>query len=119
MTQIFLSKRSWCDFSAWIAKSQELEGCEQVVGEYGGPAEEEDRHDQDQHVDHLDHHNDDEEEDGDDDNDQGQTEQQDQDQHADHLGKWKKLNLKKKMIRSHLPRFCLFVKSSRCCNYLQ
>ena len=54
----FLSKRSWCDFPAWIAKSQELKGCEQVVSEYGGPAEEEDRHDQDQHVDHLDHQDD-------------------------------------------------------------
>ena len=40
-------------FSAWIAKSKELKGCEGVVGEDGGPAEEEDRHDQDQHVDHL------------------------------------------------------------------
>ena len=41
-------------FSAWIAKSKKLKGGEGVVGEDGGPAEEEDRHDQDQHVDHLD-----------------------------------------------------------------
>ena len=39
--------------SAWIAKSKELKGGEGVIGEDGGPAEEEDRHDQDQHVDHL------------------------------------------------------------------
>ena len=38
--------------------AHQLEGCEQVVGEDRGPAEEEDRHDQDQHVDHLDHHDD-------------------------------------------------------------
>ena len=39
--------------SAWIAKSKELKGGEGVIGEDGGPAEEEDCHDQDQHVDHL------------------------------------------------------------------
>ena len=39
--------------SAWIAKSKELKGSEGVIGEDGGPAEEEHRHDQDQHVDHL------------------------------------------------------------------
>ena len=38
---------------AWIAKSKELKGSEGVIGEDGGPAEEEDCHDQDQHVDHL------------------------------------------------------------------
>ena len=45
-------------FSAWIAKAKQLKGSQRVVGEDGGPAEEEDRHDQDQHVDHLDHHDD-------------------------------------------------------------
>ena len=39
--------------SAWIAKSKELKGGEGVIGEDWGPTEEEDRHDQDQHVDHL------------------------------------------------------------------
>ena len=33
--------------------AQELEGGQEVVGEDGSPAEEEDCHDQDQHVDHL------------------------------------------------------------------
>ena len=45
-------------FSAWIAKAKQLKGSQRVVGEDGGPAEEEDRHDQDQHVDHLDHQDD-------------------------------------------------------------
>ena len=45
-------------FPAWISKAKELKGSQCVVGENGGPAEEEDRHDQDQHVDHLDHHDD-------------------------------------------------------------
>ena len=94
-------------FSAWIAKAKQLKGSQRVVGEDGGPAEEEDRHDQDQHVDHLGHHDDDvgggEEEDGDDDNDRGQTEQEDQDQHVDHLGKWMKLNLKQKIRNQDSP----------------
>ena len=33
--------------------SKKLEGGKEVVGEDRSPAEEEDRHDQDQHVDHL------------------------------------------------------------------
>ena len=45
-------------FSAWIAKAKQLKGSQRVVGEDGGPAEEEDRHDQDQHVDHLVHQDD-------------------------------------------------------------
>ena len=45
-------------FSAWIAKAKQLKGSQRVVGEDGGPAEEEHRHDQDQHVDHLDHQDD-------------------------------------------------------------
>ena len=36
-----------------VVRSQELEGGEEVEGEDGGPAEEEEDHDQDQHVDHL------------------------------------------------------------------
>lgn len=38
---------------ARVAGAQHLEGGQQVVGEDGGPAEEEHRHDQDQHVDHF------------------------------------------------------------------
>ena len=33
--------------------SKKFEGGKEVVGEHRSPAEEEDRHDQDQHVDHL------------------------------------------------------------------
>ena len=44
---------NFCPKTAWISKAKELKGGEGVVGEDGGPAEEEDRHDQDQHVDHL------------------------------------------------------------------
>ena len=45
-------------FPAWISKAKQLKGSQRVVGQDGGPAEEEDRHDQDQHVDHLDHQDD-------------------------------------------------------------
>ena len=36
-----------------VTGAQELEGSQEVVGEDWCPAEEEDCHDQDQHVDHL------------------------------------------------------------------
>ena len=39
--------------------AHQFKGGQQIVGEDRGPAHEEDRHDQDQHVDHLGHHDDD------------------------------------------------------------
>ena len=94
--------------SAWIAKSKELKGSEGVIGEDGGPAEEEDRHDQDQHVDHL----------------QGKEMGK---KRLKHLVRTKMPIFKKNMfwveddeMMSHLPRFSLLVKSARCCcNYLK
>ena len=67
--------------------AHQFEGSQQVVGEDGGPAHEEDRHDQDQHVDHLGHHDDDDfggEKDVDDDQAE-EEDRHDQDQHVDHL----------------------------------
>ena len=49
-----LLEKSWIrEYFAWVAKSKKLECSQCVVGEDRSPAEEEDRHDQNQHVDHL------------------------------------------------------------------
>ena len=102
-----LLEKSWIrEYFAWVAKSKKLECSQCVVGEDRSPAEEEDRHDQNQHVDHL----------------------EERCYDHDHYVVCICLQLRDILKveegeyykrTSHLPCLSLLVKRTRCFNYLQ